>query len=200
MRFSWIAMTTERSLRKSPDEDEEEPRRARNWFVIHSYSGYENKVKKNLEHRIESLGMQDKIFEVVVPTEEEIELKDGQRRTVERRIFPATSWSTCSWTRIRGTSSATRRCDRLCRLGPQANSAAQARRGPDPEADARRDAQGQGHASGPGRRFASATVPLRILWGRWTRSIPDKGKVRILVSFFGRETPVELDFLQVEKI
>ena len=58
------------------------------WFVIHSYSGYENKVKKNLEHRIESLGMQDKIFQVVVPTEEEIELKDGQRRTVERRIFP----------------------------------------------------------------------------------------------------------------
>jgi transcriptional antiterminator NusG len=58
------------------------------WYVIHSYSGYENKVKKNLEHRIESMDMQDKIFQVVVPTEEEIELKDGQRRVVERRVFP----------------------------------------------------------------------------------------------------------------
>ncbi|MFC2037984.1 transcription termination/antitermination protein NusG [Chloroflexota bacterium] len=67
---------------------EEESAGGRNWFVIHSYSGYENKVKKNLEHRIESLDMQDKIFHVIVPTEEEIELKDGQRRTVERRIFP----------------------------------------------------------------------------------------------------------------
>ena len=64
-----------------PDEatgdEDEEAQDGRNWFVVHSYSGYENKVKKNLEHRIESLGMQDKIFQVVVPTEEEIELKDG---------------------------------------------------------------------------------------------------------------------------
>ena len=59
------------------------------WFVIHTYSGYENKVKTNLEHRIESMGVQDKIFQVVIPTEEEIEIKDGQRRTVQKKVgFP----------------------------------------------------------------------------------------------------------------
>ena len=60
----------------------------RKWYVIHTYSGYENKVKTNLEHRIESMGVQDKIFQVVIPTEEEIEIKDGQRRTVQTKVFP----------------------------------------------------------------------------------------------------------------
>src|SRR5712692_10029318 len=60
----------------------------RKWYVIHTYSGYENKVKTNLEHRIESMGVQDKIFQVVIPTEEEIEIRDGQRRTVQKKIFP----------------------------------------------------------------------------------------------------------------
>src|SRR3954451_16200442 len=58
------------------------------WYVIHTYSGYENKVKTNLEHRIESMGVQDKIFQVVIPTEEEIEIKDGQRRTVQKKVPP----------------------------------------------------------------------------------------------------------------
>src|SRR6185503_20419691 len=65
-----------------------EPADERNWFVIHCYSGYENKVRHNLVQRIESMGMKGKIFDVVVPTEEEIEVKDGKRRTVERRVFP----------------------------------------------------------------------------------------------------------------
>src|SRR5439155_13534072 len=60
----------------------------RKWYVIHTYSGYENKVKTNLEHRIESMGVQDKIFQVVIPTEEEIEIKDGQRRTVQEKVYP----------------------------------------------------------------------------------------------------------------
>ncbi|MGH2627869.1 MAG: transcription termination/antitermination protein NusG, partial [Anaerolineales bacterium] len=66
----------------APAEDE------RKWYVVHCYSGYENKVRHNLEQRIESMGMKDKIFDVVVPTEEEIEVRDGKRRTVERRVFP----------------------------------------------------------------------------------------------------------------
>src|SRR5438445_13169771 len=60
----------------------------RKWYVIHTYSGYENKVKTNLEHRIESMGVQDKIFQVVIPTEGEMELKDGQRRTVQKKVYP----------------------------------------------------------------------------------------------------------------
>jgi len=66
-------------------DDEDEGRR---WFVIHTYSGYENKVKTNLEHRIESMGVGDKIYEVVIPTEEQVEIRDGQRRTVQRKVFP----------------------------------------------------------------------------------------------------------------
>ena len=62
------------------------------WYVIHCYSGYENKVRHNLEQRIETMGMKDKIFDVVIPTQEEIEVKDGKRRTVERHIFPAMCW------------------------------------------------------------------------------------------------------------
>jgi hypothetical protein len=77
---------SEESLDEMPEEPEIDDGRA--WYVVHSYSGYENKVKKNLEHRIESMGMQDQIFQVVVPTEEEVELRDGQRRTTERRVFP----------------------------------------------------------------------------------------------------------------
>src|SRR6266508_4899730 len=75
----------------APPEDveeieEETPQDGREWFVIHTYSGYENKVKTNLEHRIASMGVQDKIFQVVIPTEEEIEIKDGQRRTVQKKV------------------------------------------------------------------------------------------------------------------
>src|SRR6266581_3846846 len=69
-------------------EDEEEDEGDRRWFVIHTYSGYENKVKTNLEHRIDSMGVGDKIFDVVIPTEEEVEIRDGQRRTVQRKVFP----------------------------------------------------------------------------------------------------------------
>ena len=73
------------------EEDEEDDDRA--WYVVHCYSGYENKVRHNLEQRIETMGMKNLIFDVVVPTEEEIEVKDGKRRTVERRVFLAIFWS-----------------------------------------------------------------------------------------------------------
>ena len=71
----------------SPDESKEDNSPKSEWFVIHSYSGMENKVKKNIEHRAESMGMTDRILQVVVPTETEIEIKDGVRREVERRVF-----------------------------------------------------------------------------------------------------------------
>src|SRR5688572_29180235 len=60
----------------------------RKWYVIHTYSGYENKVKTNLEHRIESMGVRDRIYQVIIPTEEEIEIREGQRRTVQKKVFP----------------------------------------------------------------------------------------------------------------
>jgi transcriptional antiterminator NusG len=172
----------------------------RHWYVVHSYSGYENKVKKNLEHRIESLGMQNKIFEVVVPTEDEIELKDGQRRTVERRIFPGyilveMAMDEDSWYVVRNTPGVTGFVGSIRR--PTAL----------PKRDVDRilkrmsaDTPTVKVSFQPGQKVRIADGPFEDFVGAVDAIYADKGKVRILVSFFGRETPVELDFLQVEKI
>ncbi|MGD8625387.1 MAG: transcription termination/antitermination protein NusG [Anaerolineae bacterium] len=172
----------------------------RNWYVVHSYSGYENKVKKNLEHRIESLEMQDKIFDVVVPTEEEIELKDGQRRTVERRIFPGyilvdMLMDEDSWYVVRNTPGVTGFVGSIRKPTPlrqrDVDRILKRMRAETPRVKVTfRHGQKVRIADGPFEDFVGAVDEI----------YPEKGKVRILVSFFGRETPVELDFLQVEKI
>jgi transcriptional antiterminator NusG len=180
--------------------EDEEAQEGRNWFVVHSYSGYENKVKKNLEHRIESLGMQNKIYQVVVPTEDEIELKDGQRRTVERRIFPGyilvdMLMDEDSWYVVRNTPGVTGFVGSVRRPTPL--------RKRDVDRILKRM-----RAETPrvkvtflhGQKVRIADGPFEDFVGSVDEIYPDKGKVRILVSFFGRETPVELDFLQVEKI
>jgi transcriptional antiterminator NusG len=187
--------------RVESDEDDEEPGEGgRNWFVIHSYSGYENKVKKNLEHRIESLDMQNKIFEVVVPTEEEIELKDGQRRTVERRIFPGyilvdMIMDEDSWYVVRNTPGVTGFVGSIRKPTPlrqrDVDRILKRMRAETPRVKV---------TFLPGQKVRIADGPFEDFVGAVDEIYPDKGKVRILVSFFGRETPVELDFLQVEKI
>ena len=73
----------------------------RSWFFIHCYSGYEKKVEHALRQRIDSMGMQDQIYDVLIPTEDEIEVKDGKRRTVEKRVFPVTSWCKCAGTKMK---------------------------------------------------------------------------------------------------
>lgn len=180
-------------------EGEESPE-GRNWFVVHSYSGYENKVKKNLEHRIESLGMQDKIFQVLVPTEEEIELKDGQRRTVERRIFPGyilveMLMDEDSWYVVRNTPGVTGFVGSIRRPTPlrkrDVDRILKRMRAETPRVKV---------TFRPGQKVRICDGPFEDFVGSVDDIYPDKGKVRILVSFFGRETPVELDFLQVEKI
>ncbi|HSR34816.1 MAG TPA: transcription termination/antitermination protein NusG [Anaerolineae bacterium] len=172
----------------------------RNWFVIHSYSGYENKVKKNLEHRIESLDMQNKIFEVVVPTEEEIELKEGQRRTVERRIFPGyilvdMIMDEDSWYVVRNTPGVTGFVGSVRRPTPlrerDVDRILKRMRAETPRVKV---------TFLPGQKVRICDGPFEDFVGAVDEIYADKGKVRILVSFFGRETPVELDFLQVEKI
>ena len=187
------------------DEGEEEPAEGeapegRNWYVIHSYSGYENKVKKNLEHRIESLGMQNKIFEVVVPTEEEIELKDGQRRTVKRRIFPGyilvdMFMDEDSWYVVRNTPGVTGFVGSVRRPTPlrsrDVDRILKRMRAETPKVKV---------TFRPGQKVRICDGPFEDFVGQVDEISPEKGKVRILVSFFGRETPVELDFLQVEKI
>jgi transcriptional antiterminator NusG len=178
------------------EEDEEEGGR---WYVIHSYSGYEKKVKKNLEHRIESLAMQDNIFEVVVPTEEEIELKDGQRRTVERRIFPGyilvrMLMDEDSWFVVRNTPGVTGFVGMGNRPTPLRSEAVQ------------RILRRMESTAPEVRATFKHGQKVRIIEGPFADFIgvvddidEERTKVRVLVSFFGRETPVELDFLQVEK-
>ena len=184
---------------ESDEEDEETPG-GRNWYVIHSYSGYENKVKKNLEHRIESLGMQDKIFQVLVPTEDEIELKDGQRRTVERRIFPGyilveMIMDEDSWYVVRNTPGVTGFVGSIRKPTPlrsrDVDRVLKRMRAESPRVKV---------TFRPGQKVRVCDGPFEDFVGAVDDIFPDKGKVRILVSFFGRETPVELDFLQVEKI
>jgi transcriptional antiterminator NusG len=199
-----VGLDLERSKEEAPDDEASEDGAAekgrRNWFVIHSYSGYENKVKKNLEHRIESLDMQNKIFEVVVPTEEEIELKEGQRRTVERRIFPGyilvdMIMDEDSWYVVRNTPGVTGFVGSVRRPTPlrehDVDRILKRMRAETPRVKV---------TFLPGQKVRICDGPFEDFVGAVDDIYPDKGKVRILVSFFGRETPVELDFLQVEKI
>jgi transcriptional antiterminator NusG len=197
-----LALVEQKGVARTDEEDldEELVEGGRNWYVIHSYSGYENKVKKNLEHRIESLGMQDKIFEVVVPTEEEIELKDGQRRTVERRIFPGyilvdMIMSEDSWYVVRNTPGVTGFVGSIRKPTPlrprDVDRILKRMRAETPRVKV---------SFLPGQKVRICDGPFEDFVGAVDEIYPDKGKVRILVSFFGRETPVELDFLQVEKI
>jgi transcriptional antiterminator NusG len=172
----------------------------RAWYVIHSYSGYENKVKTNLEQRIESMGMQDKIFQVVVPTEEEIEVRDGQRRITEKKIFPGyilveMVMTDDSWYAVRNTPGVTGFVGMGRRPTPLR-----------PEEVQRIMKRMEEEAPKikvtflPGQRVRIIDGPFSDFVGNVDDIDMDKSKVRVLVSFFGRDTPVELDLLQVEKM
>ena len=177
----------------------EEPDDGRKWYVVHCYSGYENKVRHNLEQRIESMGMKDKIFDVVVPTEEEIEVRDGKRRTVERRVFPGyilvqMILSEESWYVVRNTPGVTGFVGMGNEPTPlRPEEVAQIVRRMEAEAPRVKVTYKAGQKvriiDGPFNDFIGTVADLDM----------ERAKVRVMVSFFGRETPVELDFLQVEK-
>jgi transcription termination/antitermination protein NusG len=169
------------------------------WYVIHCYSGYENKVRHNLEQRIETMGMKDKIFDVVIPTQEEIEVKDGKRRTVERHIFPGyvlvnLELSEESWYVVRNTPGVTGFVgmgNTPTALRPEEVSQIIKRM----EADAPTVKV----TYKVGERVRIIDGPFNDFRGVVSEIDMERTKVRVNVSFFGRETPVELDFLQVEK-
>lgn len=177
------------------EEDED----GRAWYVIHCYSGYENKVRHNLEQRIESMGMKDLIFDVVVPTEEEIEVKDGKRRSVERRVFPGYILVNLilteeSWYVVRNTPGVTSfvgQGNDPIPLRPEEVSQIVKRM----EADAPRVKV----TFRQGERVRIIDGPFNDFRGTVDEIDMERAKVRVMVNFFGRETPVELDFLQVEK-
>jgi transcriptional antiterminator NusG len=191
---------TEESAKE--DETEQEPERPEgvSWFVVHSYSGYENKVKKNLEHRIESMGMQDQIFQVVVPTEEEVELRDGQRRTTERRVFPGyilveMLMNDDTWYVVRNTPGVTD----FVRSGAKPIPLRQE------EVDKilkRMEAEAPKIKVSfkEGQKVRIVDGPFEDFMGSVDAIDTDRARVRVLVNMFGRETPVEVDFLQVERV
>ena len=171
----------------------------RAWFVVHCYSGYENKVRHNLEQRIETMGMKDKIFDVVVPTEEEIEVKEGKRRTVERRVFPGyilvnMIMTEESWYVVRNTPGVTG----FVGMGTQPTPLR-------PEEVAQIIKRMEAEAPRikvtfkSGERVRIVDGPFNDFRGTVSEIDMERAKVRVMVNFFGRETPVELDFLQVEK-
>ena len=180
-------------------EKEEEAASDRDWFVIHCYSGYENKVRHNLEQRIETMDMKDKIFDVVVPTEEEIEVKDGKRRTVERRVFPGyilvqMILDEDSWYVVRNTPGVTGFVgmgNEPTPLRPEEVAKIVKRM----EADAPRIKL----AYSIGQKVRITDGPFNDFIGTVADIDMERAMVRVMVSFFGRETPVELDFLQVDK-
>ena len=187
--------------------DEDYFHEGRSWYVIHTYSGYENKVKTNLEHRIESMDAGDLIHRVIVPTVDEIEVHGGQRRTVSRKIFPGyvlVEMSTLkendvessrSWFVVRNTPGVTGFVGSGVRPVPL------------DEGEVKRILR-QMKAEEPRVRVGFVEgQSVRIVDGPFVDFVGvvdeinlEKGKVRVLVSFFGRETPVELDFLQGERL
>jgi len=178
----------------------EEVDTGRRWYVIHTYSGYENKVKTNLEHRINSMDMGDKIFQVLVPTEEEIEIKNGKRHPVEKKVFPGyvlveMIMGDDSWYVVRNT--------------PGVTSFVGSGNKPTPLTDGevrailrqiKLDAPKYKVAFTKGEAVRVTDGPFTDLHGVVDEVNPERNKVKVLVSIFGRETPVELDFLQIEKL
>lgn len=175
---------------------------SKHWYVIHTYSGYELKVKNNLEKRVTSMGMEDKIFRVLVPMEEHMEIKDGKKKTVKKKVFPGyvlveMVMTDDSWYVVRNTPGVTGFVGSGSKPTPLVESEVQgilrqmgmeeARQVPKIDMEVGQNVQVR---SGPFEGFMGVVDEVHA----------ERGKVRVLVSMFGRETPLELDFVQVEKV
>ena len=200
-----VAAVDDDAASESPEEAAIQE--GRQWYVIHTYSGYENKVKTNLEHRIQTMDAKDLIFQVVIPTEDEIEIRDGQRRTVARKIFPGYVLtqmielkeddveSSRAWFVVRNTPGVTGFVGSGTRPvplePPEVKRILRQMRVEAPKVKVGFEVgQNVRIVDGPFMDFHGTVDDINL----------EKGKVKVLVSFFGRETPVELDFLQVERM
>ena len=192
-----VAALVDDELSATTDEETTGP--IPEWYVVHSYSGKENKVKKNLEHRAESMNMTDRILQIVVPTETEIEIKDGVRREVERQVFPGyilieMIMDEDSWYVVRNTPGVTS----FVGMGNKPSPLSQAEvnqimsriESDEPRVKVSFDV---------GERVRIIEGPFAEFTGIVETLEAEKGKARVMVSFFNRETPVEVDFLQLER-
>jgi transcriptional antiterminator NusG len=179
------------------------PKDDRNWFVVHTYSGYENKVKANLERRIHSMGMQDKIFRVLVPMEDEVEFKDGKRKITPKKVFPGyvlveMIMDDQSWYVVRNTQGVT---GFVGSPGPGEKPV------PLQDKEVKTILKQMGIEAPKlkidfkkGDRVKVTSGPFFDFTGIVDEIAPEKERLRALISIFGRETPVELEFFQVEKV
>jgi transcriptional antiterminator NusG len=172
----------------------------RNWYVIHTYAGYENAVMRNLKQRIESLGMEDKIFNVIVPTEKKIKIKGGKRVEEEEKIYPGYILvdmivTEDSWFVVRNTPRVTGFVGSGVYPVPIDKKEME-------DLFGRMNAHNIKHKIDLSVNDAITIVdgPFKDLEGKVSEVDEERGKVKVLVAMFGRETPVELDFLQVKKI
>jgi len=170
------------------------------WFVIHTYSGHEERVKKNLEQRMKFMNSGDEISQIVIPTLDEVEVRSGQRRTVAKKILPGyvlvqMKMSDQSWNIVRNTPGVTGFVGSENKPVPlREEEADQILK--QMVAEAPRVKVG----FKPGQSVRVTDGPFTDFVGIVDEISTEKGKVKVLLSLFGRETPVELDFLQVEKL
>lgn len=171
----------------------------RSWYVIHTYSGYEDNVARNLRQRIESMGMEDKIFDVIVPREKKIQVKNGKRQTIEERLFPGYVMVNMivtedSWYVVRNTPNVTGFVGSGTTPSPVAKE----------EVDRLFKRMGEAEPKYKldikiGDSVKIMDGPFKDFDGKVSEVNEARGTVKVLVNVFGRETPVELDFLQVKK-
>ncbi|MFC1687498.1 transcription termination/antitermination protein NusG [Patescibacteria group bacterium] len=175
-------------------------KQGRKWYVLHTYSGYEENVSRNLRQRIESMDMQDKIYNVLIPTENKIKIRNGKRRIVTEKIFPGyvlveMTVTDDSWYVVRNT--------------PNVTGFVGSGTTPTPiSEDEVKEIQRRMGIEEPkykidvtvGTPVKITDGPFKEFEGKVSEVDEARGKVKVLVSMFGRETPVELDFLQVKKI
>ena len=195
--------TAETEATPAPSED------GRQWFAIHTYSGYEKKVKTHLEARVQAMGLKDKIMRVVVPMEEETEIKNGQRRTVQRKVFPGyvlvemvmndETWHTVR--NVPGVTSfvgaGTFEPGNPIKPVPLQDSEVHAILKQTTKTEVKPKAK---ITYTVGQHVRVNDGPFTDFIGTVAEIQPDRNKVVVVVTFFGRETPVTLDFLQVEKV
>jgi len=181
----------------------QESKGERNWYAIHTYAGYENAVMRNLRQRIDSLGMDDKIFNVIVPTEKKIKIKSGKRSEVEEKVYPGYVLVDMivdddSWYAVRNTPRVTGFVGAGVNPVPLSKEEVNDLFGRMENGEKSTNKHQIDLSIGEIVRIGDG--PFKDLEGKVNEIDNERGKVKVLVSMFGRETPVELDFLQIKKI
>jgi len=187
------------AARRTAEPGEQTEKLPGQWYVLHTYSGYENKVKRSIEHRVDALDLGDRVHEIVVPTHDEIEIRAGQRHTVPRKVFPGyvlvrMELDDDTWYALRNTPGVTGFVNINNKPVPLADPEVQAvLKGMTAEAPKVKVT----FQVGDSVRITDG--PFADFRGEIDEINQERGTMKVLVSFFGRETPVELDFLQAER-